>query len=96
MGPAGRALTPAQRGQVAISARVKALEDAIPAHQQRLGLKGGVSHSAEDLGMRVDRLEEAMKALLTAQVRPACSLPLARDALCSAQHLRCAQAVTTR
>ena len=55
--------------QIPISARVKSLEDAIPAHQQRLGTKGALAGSTEDLSTRVDRLEEAMKALLQAQVR---------------------------
>ena len=56
--------------QIPINARVKALEDAVPAHQQRLGAKGaGLGSPGKDLESRVSMLEDAMQSLLTAQAR---------------------------
>ena len=56
--------------QIPINARVKALEDAVPAHQQRLGARGaGLGSPGKDLESRVSMLEDAMQSLLTAQAR---------------------------
>ena len=54
--------------QIPINARVKALEDAVPGHQQRLGAKGaGLGSPGKDLETRVSLLEDAMQSLLSAQ-----------------------------
>ena len=72
--------------QIPINARVKALEDAVPGHQQRLGAKGaGLGLPGKDLETRVSLLEDAMQSLLSAQACGPPSLAAEFALLCAAR-----------